>query len=420
MSERTLPFTREKIQEIARKYPTPFHIYDEKAIMDNLNRFKKAFEWADFKEYFAVKAAPNPYLMKLFKNEDVGFDCSSLAELELSNAVGSTGEEIMFTSNDTPANEFKRAHELGAVINFDDISHIKYFEDTVGMLPELVCFRYNPGELKSGNDIIGSPTDAKYGFTRSQLFEGYKYCKERGVKRFGLHTMVASNELDEKYFVETARLLFEVVAEIHAELDIQFDFVNLGGGIGIPYNPEDTEVNLEVVGEGIKKAYENLITGNNLDPLKIYMECGRMITGPYGYLVTQVRHIKETYKKFVGVDATMANLMRPGMYGAYHHITVIGKENEPKTETYDVAGSLCENNDKFAIDRQLPAVEPGDYLAVHDAGAHGHAMGFNYNGKLRSGELLLRPSGEVIQIRKPETLENLFATIDFSGLSDFN
>ncbi|MGM0444417.1 MAG: diaminopimelate decarboxylase [Fibrobacterota bacterium] len=419
MEERTVPFTLDKIKEIAETYPTPFHIYDEKGIMDNLKRFQAAFSWADFKEYFAVKAAPNPYLMKMLKKEDVGFDCSSLAELELSAHVGSTGEEIMFTSNDTPADEFQRAKELGAVINFDDLSHIKYFEEKVGELPELVCFRYNPGELKSGNDIIGNPTDAKYGFTREQLLEGYKYCKERGVKRFGLHTMVASNELDETYFVETARLLFEVIRDISSELDISFDFVNLGGGIGIPYNPEDTEVNLEEVGEGIRKTYEEIIKANGLDPLKIYMECGRMITGPYGYLVTQVRHIKETYKTFVGVDATMANLMRPGMYEAYHHITVLGKEDAPKDHVVDVAGSLCENNDKFAIDRKLPAVEQGDYLAIHDAGAHGHAMGFNYNGKLRSAELLLREDGSVVKIRDAETLDNLFATIHMDGVADF-
>ncbi|ERP39294.1 diaminopimelate decarboxylase family protein [Chitinivibrio alkaliphilus] len=419
MPQEKLPFTREQIAEIAKTHPTPFHIYDEQGIIENLDRFQKAFSWADFKEYYAVKAAPNPYLMKLLQKKNVGFDCSSLAELELSERVGSVGEEIMFTSNDTPAGEFKRAAELGAIINFDDISHLDYYENTVGKLPDLVCFRYNPGELKSGNDIIGNPTDAKYGFTREQLFEGFAACRDKGITRFGLHTMVASNELDEQYFVETARLLFEVIGELTESLGITFEFVNLGGGIGIPYTPEERPVNLETVGEGIRKEYETLITGKGLSPLKIYMECGRMITGPYGYLVTKVRHIKNTYKTFVGVDATMANLMRPGMYEAYHHITVLGKETAEATEVYDVAGSLCENNDKFALDRKLPPIERGDFLAIHDAGAHGHAMGFNYNGKLRSAELLLRSDGSVVHIRRAETLNDLFATLDFTSISEF-
>ncbi len=420
MAVKSVPFTLEQAQEIKAQYPTPFHIYDEKPILENMRRLKAAFSWADFKEYYAVKAAPNPFLMKILKKEGIGSDCSSLPELVLSEKCGIVGEDIMFTSNDTPASEFAKAKELGAIVNFDDISHIKFFEENVGELPELVCFRYNPGKLKEGNVIIGNPEDAKYGFTREQLLEGYKYCKERGVKRFGLHTMVASNELDYTYFVETAHILFELVKEIHDEVGIGFDFVNLGGGIGIPYNPEDEEVNLEKVGEGVKEVYDSIIKANGLDPLKIYLECGRMVTGPYGYLVTEVRHIKETYKRYAGVDATMANLMRPALYGAYHHITVLGKEDAPATTTYDVAGSLCENNDKFAIARKLPEVAAGDIMVIHDAGAHGHAMGFNYNGKTRSSELLLREDGSVKLIRRAETMEDLFATIDLDELDKFD
>jgi diaminopimelate decarboxylase len=314
--------------------------------------------------------------------------------------------------------EYKKAKELGAIINLDDISHISYL-DKNGGLPELLCMRYNPGPLKEGNAIIGHPEEAKYGFTRAQLFEGYKFAKEKGVKRFGLHTMVASNELNPDYFIETAEILFEHVVEIYREVGIQFDFVNLGGGIGIPYRPEQTAVNLDYVGEGVRKLYEKIILGNGLNPLKIYLESGRMITGPYGYLVTHVQHIKKTYKNYVGLNASMHNLMRPALYGAYHHITVMGKEKQPHEMVYDVTGSLCENNDKFAIDRPLPVCEPGDIVVIHDTGAHGHAMGFNYNAKLRSAELLLRPNGEVIQIRRAETVEDYFATLDLKGLDSF-
>jgi diaminopimelate decarboxylase len=420
MAEKKVPFTKEQIETIAEKYPTPFHIYDEKGIIENARRLKAAFAWnKGFREYFAVKAAPNPYLMKLLAAEGFGSDCSSGPELELSKRVGITGEMIMFTSNDTPADEFERAGELGAVLNLDDISHIDYVDSSTG-LPELICFRYNPGALKEGNAIIGHPEEAKYGFTREQLFEGYRIARERGVKRFGIHTMVASNELNGDYFVETAEILFRLVVEISRELGIKFEFVNIGGGIGIPYRPEDEAVDLEKVSAGIRERYEAIIEEAGLAPLGLFMECGRMITGPYGYLVSKVRHLKHTYKDYVGLDACMANLMRPALYGAYHHITVMGKENQPCDHVYDVTGSLCENNDKFAIDRSLPEIEPGDIIVIHDAGAHGHAMGFNYNGKLRSAELLLRGNGEVVQIRRAETEADLFATLDFEGLNQFS
>ncbi|WP_445475335.1 diaminopimelate decarboxylase [Methanococcoides methylutens] len=417
---KTLPFTKEQILEIKEQYPTPFHVYDEKAIRENARKLKDAFSILEgFTEFFAVKALPNPYILKILKSEGFGADCSSLPELLLAEKCGIVGEGIMFSSNDTPAEEFVKAKELGAIINLDDISHIEFLEETAG-LPELVCFRFNPGTLKKGNDIIGNPEDAKYGFTKEQLFEGYRMLKEKGVKRFGLHTMVASNELDPSYFVETARLLFETIVEISKELDIRFDFVNLGGGIGIPYRPDQEPVPYDVIAKGVKEEYDAKIKANGLDPLKIYLECGRTITGPYGYLVTEVRHLKHIYKDYVGTDACMANLMRPGLYGAYHHITVLGKEDQPETHKYDVTGSLCENNDKFAIDRMLPEVERGDILAIHDTGAHGHAMGFNYNGKLRSAELLLRENGSFVQIRRAETIEDHFATLDLEGLKDFN
>ena len=420
MSAKTLPFTHEQIKKIITQHPTPFHIYDEKGIRENARNLIKAFSWnKGFKEYYAVKAAPNPYLMKVLKSEGFGSDCSSMAELVLSQQVGITGENIMFTSNDTPADEFKKAKELGAIINLDDISHIPFLEAHAG-LPELLCFRYNPGPLKEGNQIIGNPEDAKYGFTRKQLFEGYKLIKEKGVKRFGLHTMVASNELNPLYFIETAEILFNLVVEISRELGITFEFVNLGGGIGIPYRPEQERVDLNVVSEGIRKLYDKLIIGNGLPHMKIYLEAGRMITGPYGFLVSKVLHIKKTYKLYAGLDASMQCLMRPALYGAYHHITVLGKEHHQENMKYDVTGSLCENNDKFAIHRKLPELKAGDILVIHDTGAHGHAMGFNYNGKLRPAELLLREDGSVTQIRREETLDDLFATINMKGLGDFN
>ena len=355
--------------------------------------------------------------MRILQEEGFGADCSSLPELILSERVGLPGEAIMFTSNDTPAEEFAKAKALGANINLDDISHIPFLEAVCG-LPERVCLRYNPGPLKGGNAIIGKPEEAKYGLTRDQLFEAYALLQAKGVRRFGLHTMVASNELNPQYFVDTAILLFDLAAELHDRLGIWFDFINLGGGIGIPYRPEQDAVDLEAVGEGIRKAYAERIAGRGLPDVPLCFECGRCITGPAGYLVSAVRHLKHTYRDYVGLDACMANLMRPALYGAYHHITVLGKPG-PCDHVYDVTGSLCENNDKFAIQRPLPEVVPGDLLVIHDAGAHGHAMGFNYNGKLRSAELLLREDGTVTQIRRAETIDDYFATLDFSALPTF-
>lgn len=420
MTQKTLPCSEAQLRDIATRWPTPFHLYDEKGIRANARRLKAAFAWnKGFRNYFAVKAAPNPFLMRVLKDEGFGADCSSLPELLLSQQVGLDGEAIMFTSNDTPAEEFVHAAEMGANINLDDISHIPFLEKACGKLPELVCFRYNPGPLKGGNAIIGKPEEAKYGFTREQLFEGYKMLKDKGVKRFGLHTMVASNELNPQYFIDTAILLFDLIIELQAELGITFEFVNLGGGIGIPYRPDQDAVNLEIVGEGIRQAYEERLIAKGHPELKIYLECGRCITGPYGYLVSTVRHLKHTYRDYVGLDACMANLMRPALYGSYHHITVLGKADAPATCCYDVTGSLCENNDKFAIQRELPEIVPGDLVVLHDAGAHGHAMGFNYNGKLRSAELLLREDGSVVQIRRAETIDDLFATLDFEQLRTF-
>lgn len=419
MPDKRLPFTKKQLEAIIEKYPTPFHIYDEKAIRKNARDFKKAFSWnKGFKEFFAVKACPNPYLMKMLQAEGFGADCSSLSELILSQKTGIVGEEIMFSSNDTPADEFVKARGLKAIINLDDITHIDFLEKHAG-LPELICFRYNPGPLKKGNVIIGHPEEAKYGFTREQLFEGYRICRDKGVKRFGIHTMVASNELDPNYFAETAEILFNLIVEISHALNIRFEFANLSGGVGIPYRPEQERIDLQAMARGIREKYEQIIVAKGFAPLKIFTECGRYITGPYGYLVSKVLHIKDTYKKFAGLDACMANLMRPALYGAYHHITVAGKEKKPHDVMYDVTGSLCENNDKFAIDRMLPALTPGDTVVIHDAGAHGYAMGFNYNGKLRSAELLLREDGSVTQIRRAETVKDYLATLDFKGLASF-
>ncbi|MEI6211586.1 MAG: diaminopimelate decarboxylase [bacterium] len=415
----SLPFNREQIESIERQFPTPFHLYDEAGIRANARRLLAAFAWnPGFKEFFAVKACPNPYIMKILRAEGFGADCSSMPELLLAEQVGIRGEEIMFTSNDTPADEFVQARALGAIVNLDDLTHLSFLEKSAG-LPELICFRYNPGPLKGGNAIIGHPEDAKYGFTREQLFEGYRLAKARGVKRFGLHTMVASNELNPQYFIDTAELLFDLVVEISKQVGITFEFVNLGGGIGIPYKPEQETVDLEFVGDGIHKAYNARLLAKGHPALLLYLECGRMVTGPFGYLVTRVRHIKHTYKRYAGLDACMANLMRPALYGSYHHITVMGKELQPATTKYDVTGSLCENNDKFAIDRMLPELAPNDLLVIHDAGAHGHAMGFQYNGKLRSAELLLRADGRIVPIRRAETAADYFATLDLAGLKKF-
>jgi diaminopimelate decarboxylase len=412
MAPKHLPFSKEQIEAIITRYPTPFHIYDEQAIRENARCLNAAFAWVPgFKEYFAVKATPNPVILQILKEEGFGTDCSSLTELLLTERAGITGEEIIFTSNDTPAEEYRKAMELGAILNLDDLSHIAFLEEHAG-LPKLICFRYNPGPLKQGNAIIGTPEEAKYGLTKPQLFEAYRIMKEKGARRFGLHTMVASNELDPNYFIETAKLLFELVGEISRSVGIRFEFINLGGGIGIPYRPEQKPVDLKVVSQGVRQLYERIIVANDLAPLRIYMENGRMVTGPYGYLVATALHKKEIYKNYIGLDACMANLMRPGIYGSYHHLTVLGKEAGPYDHLYDVTGSLCENNDKFAIDRRLPRIDPGDRVVIHDTGAHGHAMGFNYNGKLRSAELLWRPDGSVKLIRRAETPADYFATLN--------
>lgn len=420
MTPRTLPFTQAQLENILATYPTPFHIYDEKAIRQTVRAFKQAMAWAEhFTNYFAVKALPNPFILRIIREEGFGADCSSLPELLLAERVGLTGEEIMFTSNETPIEEYRKARELGAIINVDDISHLPFLEQHAG-LPELLCFRYNPGALREGNSIIGRPEEAKYGLTREQLFQAYARARDKGVRRFGLHTMLASNELNPRYFVETARMLFDLVVELSQQLAIRFDFVNLGGGIGIPYRPDQTALDIEQFAQAVKALYAEKIVANDLHPLRIVMECGRMITGPHGYLVSRVLHKKEIYKQYVALDACMANLMRPALYGAYHHLSVPGKEQEPALNVYDVVGSLCENFDKFAIDRHLPALQPGDVVVIHDTGAHGHSMGFNYNGKLRSAELLLRENGEVIQIRRAETIEDYFATLDFAAFASFS
>ena len=420
MTQKTLPFTKAKILEIIKDYPTPFHIYDEKAIRENARHFLKSFGTLNgFRQFFAVKANPNPYLIKIMKQEGFGLDCSSYAELEIAERMGIKGENIMFSSNDTPAEEYIKAKELGAIINLDDISHIGFLEKEAGF-PDLICFRHNPGSLRKGNDIIGKPEEAKYGLTREQMLEAYKISKKKGAKRFGMHTMLISNELNENYFIETARMMFGLAAEVYNKTGIKMEFINLGGGIGIAQKPDQKPVSYEIIAKGVKKAYDEIIVKNKLDPVKIFTECGRVIAGPYGYLVTKVRHIKHIYKDYVGTDASMANLMRPAMYGAYHHITVLGKENAQKKHIYDVTGSLCENNDKFAVNRKLPEIEIGDVLAIHDAGAHGFAMGFNYNGKLKSAELLLRPDGSVLKIRRAETVEDYFATLDFKAAKRFD
>jgi len=422
---RKLPFDKAKLDEMSVKWPTPFHVYDAKAIRENAKRLRKAFAWnKGFREYFAVKATPNPHIMKLLKEFDFGSDCSSMAELELAERVGNVGESIMFTSNDTPAEEFRRAWELGAIVNLDDITHWDFMLTALGISGgapgafegRVMCCRYNPGPLKGGNAIIGKPEEAKYGFTREQLFECYARMKAAGVTRFGLHTMVASNELDPNYIIDTAKMLFSLAGDLHDAIGIDFEFVNIGGGIGIPYRPDQKAMDFSAVGGGIKAAYEELVDGRGLKPIRLYMECGRCITGPYGYLVARVRHVKSTYRLYAGLDACMSNLMRPALYGAYHEIVVPGKEGSGVTSVYDVTGSLCENNDKFAIQRVLPVLEPGDYVVICDAGAHGHAMGFQYNGKLRSAELLLEEDGSVREIRRAETLDDYFATLDFGSL----
>lgn len=413
--QKTLPFDESFVRKLAEEYPTPFYLYDEAGIRSSCRQLNAAFEWSPgFREYFAVKALPNPWILQITKEEGLGADCSSMPELMLSEAAGMTGEHLMFTSNNTQGHEYQRARDLGAIINLDDLTHIDYLASTAG-LPELLCFRYNPGAAREGNVIIGRPEEAKYGLMEEQLFDGFRRLKQAGVSRFGLHTMVASNELNGDFFIETARMLFDLALRLHSETGVRLEFVNLGGGIGIPYRPEDSPVDLAAVGAGIQQLYNQLISGSELDPLQILMENGRMITGPHGYLITTAIHHKHIYREYVGVDACMSNLMRPGMYGAYHHISVLGRENDPQDQVVDVVGSLCENNDKFAIQRPLPRVEVGDLLAIHDAGAHGHAMGFQYNGKLRCAELLLREDRSVQQIRRAETVDDYFSTLDLNA-----
>ena len=411
---KNFPLPENVLRDVIKKFPTPFHIYDEKNIRDNFRHLREAFAWApSFREHFAVKATPNPYIVEILARDGAGTDCSSIAELFISAAAGVTGEDIILTSNDTPADEFRKALELGAIVNLDDITHIDYLERNA-RLPEIISFRYNPADIMNdGNDIIGRPAEAKYGLTREQIFQAYKICLDKGVKRFGLHTMIASNERKASTFIYTARIMFELAAKIKNQLGIKFEFVNLGGGLGIPYRPDESPVNLHMVGEGVKKLFHEILVSSGLGDVRLAMESGRAMTGPAGWLVSTVLHKKNTYKNYVGLDACMSDLMRPALYDAYHHITVLGKENAPCTETYDVTGSLCENNDKFAIDRRLPPINVGDVLIMHDTGAHGHAMGFNYNGKLRSAELLIRENGRVEMIRRAETLNDYFATLNF-------
>ena len=418
----SFPLSKAQLDDLISKFPTPFYLYDEKAIRENMQKFTKAFSiFPVFREHFAVKACPNPYILKILAQEGCGADCSSLPELILSKKSGILGNKVIFTSNETPAEEYKYAYENGNIINLDDFTHIEYLKNAIGKLPDTICFRYNPGNNKQGcNSIIGKPEEAKYGLTREQIIQAYKICKEEGVKHFGLHTMVASNELNPDFFIDTAKLLFELCAEIKEKTGVRIEFVDLGGGIGIPYRLEQKAVDYDYVAKGIKNEYDKILIPANLDPMEIYWECGRPITGPYGWLITTAIHEKHIYREYIAVDSCMADLMRPGMYGAYHEITVSGKENEPKTQVYDVVGSLCENCDKFAVQRSLPKIEMGDHIIIHDAGAHGRAMGFNYNGKLRCGEILMRQDGSFKQIRRRETIDDLFATLDLDGVENFN
>src|SRR3989344_8159063 len=407
---KNVPFSQDQISELRNKHPTPFYIYYEAGIRTQTRTLIRAFSWnSGFREYYAVKALPNPAILQILKEEGCGMDCSSLPELLLAERVGITGEAVMFTSNDTPAEEFVAAKKMGAIINLDDINHLEYLERHAG-LPDLISFRYNPGLFQYGNDIIGNPREAKFGMTKDQLIEGYKRAKAKGIQRFGLHTMLVSNELEVGHLIKSMTELFACARDIESKVDMSFEFINLGGGIGIPYRPEQVEFDVTAFSAGVEEAYATAF-GGRTHPIKLYMECGRYITGPFGYLVSTVRHVKDTYKAYVGMDACMADLMRPGMYGAYHHITVLGKEALPSESMYDVVGSLCENNDKFAVDRQLPKIESGDVIVIHDTGAHGHAMGFNYNGKLRSAEFLMNPDGSFRMIRRAETLEDHFSTL---------
>lgn len=410
------PFvSNEKLQEIVREYPTPFHLYDEKGIRENMKAMKEAFAWnPGFKEYFAVKATPNPYLIQILQEYGCGCDCSSLTELMLSKAVGAVGEDIMFSSNDTPAEEFILADKLGAIINLDDITHIEFLEKTLGgRLPKKLSCRFNPGGIfKISNGIMDNPGDSKYGMTTEQLFEAFRILKSKGVEEFGIHSFLASNTVTNEYYPILAKILFELAVQLKEETGANIKFINLSGGVGIPYTPDQEPNDIRVIGEGVHKVYDEVLVPAGMGDVAIYTELGRFMMGPYGALVTKAIHEKHTHKEYIGVDACAVNLMRPAMYGAYHHITVMGKEDAPHDHKYDVSGSLCENNDKFAIDRMLPEIEKGDILFIHDTGAHGFAMGYNYNGKLKSAEILLKEDGSTQLIRRAEKPEDYFATFD--------
>lgn len=410
------PFvTLEQLREMKKTYPTPFHLYDEKGIRKNAKKLQEAFSWnPGFREYFAVKATPNPFIINILKELGCGVDCSSETELMMAEAMGYRGEGIMFSSNDTPPEEFRLADRLGAIINLDDFTHIEFLEKTIGRIPETISCRYNPGGLfKISNDIMDNPGDAKYGMTTEQIFDAFKILKEKGAKYFGIHAFLASNTVTNEYYPMLAKVLFEVAVRLHKETGANIRFINLSGGIGIPYSPDQEPNDIKVIGEGVRKVYEEVLVPAGMGDVALYTELGRFMLGPYGCLVTKAIHEKHTYKEYVGVDACAVNLMRPAVYGAYHHITVAGKEGMACDHTYDVVGSLCENCDKFAIDRSLPEIEKGDLLVIHDTGAHGFSMGYNYNGKLKSAELLLKEDGSVEMIRRAETAKDYFATFDF-------
>lgn len=415
------PFvTYEQLKEIVKQYPTPFHLYDEKGIRENVRAVQKAFAWnKGFKEYFAVKATPNPFIIKILHEMGCGCDCSSLTELMLSEALGITGKEVMFSSNATPPQEYKKAAEIGAIINLDDITHIDFLEDLVG-IPKTISCRYNPGGVfKISTDIMDNPGDAKYGFTTEQLFEGFRILKEKGVEHFGIHAFLASNTVTNEYYPYLARTLFQTAVELKKQTGAHIQFINLSGGIGIPYSPNQKPNDIQIIGEGVRKVYEEILVPAGMGDVEIYTELGRFMLGPYGALVTTAIHEKHTHKEYIGCDACAVNLMRPAMYGAYHHITVMGKEHLPRDHKYDITGSLCENNDKFAVDRMLPKIDMGDLLFIHDTGAHGFSMGYNYNGKLKSAEVLLREDGSTQLIRRAETPRDYFATFDcFDILKD--
>jgi diaminopimelate decarboxylase len=416
--EKTPFVTKEALLEIVKEYPTPFHIYDEKGIRENAEKLKQAFSWnKGYREYFAVKATPNPFILNILKDYGCGADCSSMTELMMSDAIGYSGSDIMFSSNDTPAEEFQLADQLGGIINLDDITHIEFLEKAIGHIPETISCRYNPGGIfKISNDIMDNPGDSKYGMTTEQLFEAFKILKSKGAKKFGIHAFLASNTVTNEYYPLLAKVLFELAVKLKEETGAEITFINLSGGIGIPYRPGQESNDIMAIGEGVRKVYEEILVPNDMGDVAIYTELGRFMLGPYGGLVTEAIHEKHTHKEYIGVDACAVNLMRPAMYGAYHHITVMGKEQEACSHKYDVVGSLCENNDKFAIDRMMPEIEKGDLLFIHDTGAHGYAMGYNYNGKLRSAELLLKENGEVELIRRAETPKDYFATFDFCNI----